>query len=88
MARYSGPYHVTDVDEENSTVTLNLPNSANFYPVFHTSDVIPYRENDDNLFPARANHKPTPVEIDGAEEHFVEGIVAAHRRGCGWQYLV
>ena len=88
MARFSGPYKIIGVDEEHSTVTLDLPNSANFYPVFHTSQLIPFVENDDDLFPARALHKPKPVEIDGVEEHFVDHIVAARPRGRGWQYLV
>ena len=88
MARFSGPYKIIDVNEENSTVTLDLPNSANFYPVFHTSQLIPFIENDDELFPTRALHKPMPIEIDGVEEHFVDHIVAARPRGCGWQYLV
>ena len=88
MPRFSGPYKIIGVDEEHSTVTLDLPNSANFYPVFHTSQLIPFVENDDELFPARALHKPKPVEIDGVEEHFVDHIVAARPRGCGWQYLV
>ena len=88
MARHTGPFRITEIDEEHSTVTLDLPNSANFYPVFHTSEVIPFIENDDDLFPSRARHKPSPVVIEGAEEHFVDCIVAARRRGRGWQYLV
>lgn len=65
--------------------TLDLPNSANFYPVFHTSQIIPFVENDDELFPSRAMHKPDHIEIDGIEEHFIDHIVAAHPCGQGWQ---
>jgi len=88
MARFTGPYKIVDINEESSTITLDLPNSTNFYPVFHTSQLIPFIENDDDLFPARALHKPDPVEIDSIEEHFVDQIVAAQLRGRGWQYLV
>ncbi len=49
MARFDGPFPIVAVDEEHSTVTLDLPNSANFYPVFHTSDILPFTENDNLL---------------------------------------
>ena len=88
IARFDGPYPILAINEEDSTVTLDLPNSANFYPVFHTSEILPFTENDDALYPARAVHKPPPVVINGEEEHFVDHIVAARRRGRGWQYLV
>lgn len=77
MPRFTGPYTIKGVDEQHSTVTLDLPNSAHFHPVFHTSQVIPFVENDDELFPSRAKHKPPPVAVDGFEEHFVDRIIAA-----------
>lgn len=88
LPQFSSPYKITDVDETHSTVTLDLPNSANFYPVFHTSQVISFVENDDTLFPSRAMHKPDPIEIDGFEEHYIDHVVAARPHGRGWQYLV
>lgn len=88
MPRFGGPWKVISIDEEHSTVTLDLPNSANYVPVFHTSELIPHRENDDKLFPARARHKPKPVQIGGSEEHFIDHIVRCRRRGKGRQYLV
>jgi len=36
MPHYDGPYTIIDVDEDHSTVTLNLLNSPNIFPVFHT----------------------------------------------------
>jgi hypothetical protein len=50
--------------------------------------LISFVENDNDLFPAWALHKPKPVEIDGIEEHFINHIVAARPRSRGWQYLV
>lgn len=88
MPRFGGPWKVIGIDEKHSTVTLDLPNSANYDPVFHTSELIPYRENDGALFPARERHKPDPIQIDGSEEHFVDYIVRSRRRGRGRQYLV
>jgi hypothetical protein len=88
IARFDGPFPITKTDKADSTVTLDLPNSANFHPVFHTSDVQPFVENDDVLFPTRATHKPDPVLIHGSEEHYIDRIIATRRRGRGRQYLV
>lgn len=88
MPRFGGPWKIISVNVEKSTVTLDLPNSANYDPVFHTSELIPFRENNDDLFPGRALHKPKPLEINGSEEHFVERIIRSRRRGKGRQYLV
>jgi hypothetical protein len=88
MPRFGGPWKIIAIDEAHSTVTLDLPNSANFHPVFHTSELIPHKENDDALFPDRARHKPDPVFIDGTEEHYVERILQTRHRGRGLQYLV
>jgi len=52
MPHYDGPYTITEVNELHSTVTLNLPNSPNIYPTFHTSQVIPYIESDTEKFPS------------------------------------
>jgi hypothetical protein len=88
IARYDGPFPIIAVDEDSSTVTLDLPNSANFYPVFNTTDVLPFTENDNTLFPSRASSKPDPILVAGFEEHFVDYIIAVRRRGRGRQYLV
>jgi len=89
MPRYDGPYTMIDVDRENSTVTLDLPNSPNLFPTFHTSVVVPYVENDADLFPGREFEKPAPVQMqDGTEEYYVRDIIEERRRGRGFQYLV
>jgi len=88
MPRFGGPWKITAINVDSSTVTLDLPNSANFHPVFHTSELIPYIENEDELFPGRAVHKPKPMRIDNFEEHFIERIIRSRRRGRGRQFLV
>lgn len=60
MPRFDGPYRVTATDESHSTVTLDMPRNPNIFPVFHTSEVLPFKENDDTLFPERALHPPNP----------------------------
>ena len=45
MPRYDGPYTIIDIDEDDSTVTLDLPNLPNIFLTFHTSEVAPYIEN-------------------------------------------
>jgi len=89
MPHYDGPYTITEIDELHSTVTLNLPNSPNIYPTFHTSQVIPYIESDTEKFPSRHFEEPEPIITeDGQEEQFIDKILDARRRGRGYQYLV
>lgn len=88
MPRFDGPYAITATDEKHSTVTLDLPNKSGYFPVFHTSEVKPFKENDHTLFPTRALHPPNPISIDGTQEFFVDKIVDERRRGRGRQYLV
>ncbi|EDR02067.1 reverse transcriptase-RNase H-integrase [Laccaria bicolor S238N-H82] len=89
MPRYDGPYTIIDVDEDHSTVTLDLPNSPNIFPVFHTSEILPYIESDTSLFPSRHLEEPRPIITeDGQEEYSIDKILDARRRGRGYQYLV
>ena len=65
MPHYDGPYTIIEVHAARSTVTLNMPNSPNVFPVFHTSQVKPFKPNDPLLFPSRELKCPQPVIIDG-----------------------
>ena len=49
MPRFNGPYTVTDINPDHSTVTLDLPNSPNIFPTSHTFMVIPYIEDNPML---------------------------------------
>jgi hypothetical protein len=75
MPRYDGPYEITSTDERHSTITLSLPHNPQAFPVFHTSEVQPFQENNDDLFPSRALIPPAPITIDGMQEYFIEKIV-------------
>ena len=90
MPRFDGPHTITKIDTEHSTVTLDLPGSHNIFPVFHTSEVLPFIENDDKLFPSRALHSPEPVLVNNNLKHFVEKIINEKKsRGRGGiKYLV
>ena len=89
MPCYDGPYTITDVDEQYSTVTLDLPNSPNKIPTFHTLQVIPYIESDTEMFPSCHFEEPNPIITeDGIEEQFIDKILDARRHGCRYQYLV
>src|ERR1700761_3190102 len=72
MPRFDGPYPITATDERHSTVTLDFPNHSSYFPVFHTSEVKPFKENDDTLFTTRARHQPDPFSIDETQEVFVD----------------
>jgi len=89
MPHYDGPYTIIDIDKDHSTVTLDLPNSPNIFPVFHTSEVLPYIESDTSLFPSHHLEEPPPIiTLDGHEEYFINKILDACRQGRGYQYLV
>ena len=76
MPQFDGPYTIIDVNKKNSMVTLDLPNSPNIFPTFHTSEVVPYVENDAELFPNREFGRPPAVTIeDGLEEYFICDII-------------
>ena len=90
MPRFDRPHTIMKIDAEHSTVTLDLPNSPNIFPVFHTSEVLPFIENDEKLFPSRALHSPEPVLINDNLEHFVKKIIDKKKcRGHGsMKYLI
>jgi reverse transcriptase-like protein/integrase-like protein/chromodomain-containing protein len=90
MPRFDGPHKIIKIDPEHSTVTLELPPTHNIFPVFHTSEVLPFIENDETLFPSRTLHAPEPVMVNDELEHQVDKIIdekKARGRG-GSKYLV
>lgn len=73
---------------KNIPVTLNLPNLPNIFPVFHTSEVRPFTENDNHLFPSRALIPPDAITINGQQEFFIDRIVDECQRGKTTHYRV
>ena len=89
MPHFDGPYTVVNTDEKHSTVTIELPNTPNVFPTFHTSEILPFIENNNSLFPSRKFEEPLPILTpEGNEEYFIERILDERRRGRGRQYLV
>ena len=89
MPRFYGPYFIADINHEASTVTLNLPPSSNIYPMFHTTEVMPYNENDWSLFSSHElAHPGTIITEDGIQEYYVEKIINTCKCGCSMQYLI
>ena len=89
MPCFDGPYTIIDIDDAHSTVTLDLPNSPNIFPTFHTLQVILYIESDTENFPSCYFEEPTPIITeDGYEEQYINRILDACRCGHGYQYLV
>ena len=90
MPRFDGPYEILKIDPTHSTVTLKLPRSPDVFPVFHTSEIMPFIENDDNLFPSRHLHAPEPINVNDQLEHYVDKILDERKsRGRGdTKYLI
>ena len=88
MPRYDGPYIITDTHLEASTVTLDMPNAPNLFPIFHTSHIKPWNHNDDNKYPSRTLETPGPIDVNGVEEFLVDSIIDHRKIGRGFRYLV
>ena len=56
-------------------VTLDLANLPNIFPVFHSSEVKPFTENNNVLFPSHALIPPQPVTINAQQEFFIDKII-------------
>ncbi|KAF7326147.1 Reverse transcriptase-RNase H-integrase [Mycena kentingensis (nom. inval.)] len=89
VSRTEGPYSITAVHPECSTVTLDLVNQPRVHPVFHVAELTPYHENDGALFPDRQLTKPGPiVGPDGEEEYFIERVLDKRIRYRKTQYKI
>lgn len=88
MRWYNRPYMVTETAPDISMITVDMPNNPNTFPTFHTSQVLPFVENDKNLFPSQEQEHPDPVIIKGEEEYYVDRILEERKQGRGTQYLV
>ena len=70
----TGPFTIIKEAHKNSDLyVLDLPPSWNVFPVFHTSLLTPYH---DNNFDDRVQPPPPPVVVDGDEEYEIEKIAA------------
>ena len=87
MPHYDGPYIVTNTAADVSTITVNMLNNPNTFPTFHTSQVLPFVEDDKELFPSPEQEHPQLVVINGKEEFYVDWILDECRWGRGTQYL-
>lgn len=88
MPRFDGPYAVIEAHPQFSTYELELPNSPNIFPVFHTDELTPFIPNNASLFPGRELERPAPIQTEDGEEYGIHEIIDERRRGRGTQYLV
>jgi len=86
---FDGPYDIVNSMPEFSAYTLDLPNSPNIFPTFHSSQLKCFTTNDVSLFPSHEHTWPGPIMTpEGLEEYVIERILDKRHRGCGYQYLV
>ena len=89
MPRYDGPYLVVDTHEAASTITLDIPNAPNIFPTFHTSHIKPFKQNDDDKYPARSLERPGPLFVNDTPEYQVDKIIDHKKVGkSNIKYLV
>jgi hypothetical protein len=86
---FDGPYQVIDVHTATLNYTLELPNSPNTYPTYHTSELKLFLPNDTDLFPSQELLQPLPIVTpNGLKEYLVKEIINSRQHGRSWQYLV
>ena len=88
MPHYDGPYVIIDTHFLASTVMLDMPNTPNLFPTFHTAHIKPWHTNDDVKYPSRTLALPGPIEVEGSPEYFVDAIIDHKKMGKGYRYLV
>jgi hypothetical protein len=76
IPHFDGPYNIVNSMPEFSAYTLDLPNSLNIFPTFHTSQLKHFMENDGLLFPSHEHAQPGPIMmLEGLEEYAIERIL-------------
>jgi hypothetical protein len=67
---------ITHAHLQTSTYTLELPNKPNRFPTFHSSQIRPFVENNNELFKSRKLAQPGPVLTSkGQEEWLIRDII-------------
>ncbi|RZK29128.1 MAG: hypothetical protein EOO61_21125 [Hymenobacter sp.] len=76
---------IKEAHKNSNSYVLDLPKSWNVFPVFHTSLLAPYHQNE---IDGRVQPPPPSVVIDGDKEYEIEAIVDQRKRYGTVQYLV
>lgn len=76
LAKYIGPYTVTEVINDNA-YKLELPSSlSRLHPVFNITRLRPYKESDSSKFPTREVLDRPPPQLEDEDDGFeVEAII-------------
>lgn len=88
FARWDGPYEILEAFTDTSTYRLALPPADKAHPIFHSSKLKPYIENNDMVYQRREPPRPDPLDVDGEKEWVVEAITDEKGRGRNRRFLV
>ena len=89
MPCQDGPYTAVDTHPQTSSYTLDLPNSPNIFPVFHSSELSLASSNDASSFLSCSIPEPFPVITSkGYKEQVIDSFIDEQCRGHVIQYLL
>ena len=76
IPHFDGPYIIVNNMPKFLAYTLDLPNSPNIFPTFHSSQLKFFTENDASLFPSCEHAQPGPImTAEGLEEYAIKKIL-------------
>lgn len=88
LARWDGPYPITEVFPEQSQYKLKLSANDKSHNMFHVEKLKAYVPNPSADFPSREPPRPDPILVADEEEFFVEAILDEKGVGRNRRFLV
>ena len=84
--KWAGPYEVVkEAHSGSDAYVLKLPATLKIHPVFHTSLLKPYQQNE---IEGRVQEPPPPIEVSGEEEYEVEKILSHKYKNGRLKYYI
>jgi hypothetical protein len=81
MPRIDGPYKILEAYPNPSTYKLKMPLTSHVHPTFHSSQLCPFVENNDELFVKWKLTLPSSIVMADRSTYFIEHILDSWLQG-------